>query len=74
MNKRPIETANDADLRMSQPAMQRAVQRAWKLAMQTGTAIVISHQGVIEHFRPSATASAQIPRAQEPTAPYGDKA
>ena len=73
MNKQPIETASDADLRLSQPAIQRAAQRAWELAMQTGTAIVISHQGVIEHFRPSATASAQNPGVQELTAPYGDK-
>lgn len=73
MNNQPIETARDADLRLSQPAIQRAAQRAWELAMQTGTAIVISHQGVIEQITPSGTTSTQSQGVQEPPAPYGDK-
>jgi hypothetical protein len=71
MNKQSIETARDADLRLSPQAMRRAAQRARELAAQTGTAIVISHQGVIEQIRPSAAASSQS--VQEPTTPYGDK-
>jgi hypothetical protein len=52
MNKQPIEQAMDRDLRFSQVAMQRAAQRAHALAKATGTSIVISHDGVIEHLEP----------------------
>ena len=52
MNKRPIDTAQDADLRFSMLAMQRAAQRARELAAQTGTAIVVSHDGAIEYIWP----------------------
>lgn len=52
MNKQPIEQAHDRDLRLSQAAMQRAAQRAQDIAKATGTAIVISHDGVIEHLSP----------------------
>lgn len=53
MNKRPIEQALDRDLRLSQVAMQRAAQRAHELARATGTLIVVSHDGVIEHLQPT---------------------
>ncbi|MES2128288.1 MAG: hypothetical protein V4463_13555 [Pseudomonadota bacterium] len=52
MNKQPIEQAFDRDLRLSQVAMQRAAQRARDLANATGTTIVVSHDGVIEHLKP----------------------
>ncbi|MFZ6845550.1 hypothetical protein [Undibacterium sp. RuTC16W] len=52
MNKQPIAQAKDSDLRLSQIAMQRAAQRAQDLAKATGTAIVISRNGVIEHLAP----------------------
>lgn len=52
MNKQPIERASDRDLRLSQVAMQRAALRAHALAKATGTTIVVSHGGVIEHRRP----------------------
>jgi hypothetical protein len=52
MNKQPIEQAMDRDLRLSNVAMQRAAQRAQDLAKATGTTIVISHDGVIEHLTP----------------------
>lgn len=71
MNKQPIEQARDTDLRLSGTAMLRAAQRARELAQTTGTAIVISHDGVIEYLTPvpeSTPASVQ----QQP-APYGDK-
>lgn len=73
MNKQPIEAANDADLRLSQRAMQRAAQRAREMALKTGTAIIVSRQGVIEQIRPSATDSIQSRGVQEPPAPYGGK-
>jgi len=53
MNKQSIDQARDRDLRLSQVAMQRAAQRAHALARATGTAIVVSHHGVIEHLKPS---------------------
>jgi hypothetical protein len=67
MNKQPINTARDTDLRLSQQAMQRARE----LAAQTGTAIVISRNGVIEQISPKTGAAGQ--NVQEPAAPCGDK-
>ena len=54
MNKRPIEEAKDRDLRLSQAALQRAAQRARELAAATGTALVVSRNGVIEYLTPNA--------------------
>jgi hypothetical protein len=71
MNKQPIDTARDADLRLSPQALQRAAWRARELAAQTGTAIVVSHDGVIEHIYPQQEATGAL--IQEPPAPYGDK-
>jgi hypothetical protein len=52
MNKLPIDQAHDRDLRLSQQAMERAAQRAHALAKTTGTAIVVSRNGVVEHLTP----------------------
>ena len=71
MNKQPIETARDADLRLSPQAMQRAARRARELAAQTGTAIVVSHGGVMEYIHPRQEAT-ESP-VQDPPTPYGDK-
>lgn len=71
MNRQPIETALDTDLRLSFQAMRRAAQRARELAVQTGTAIVVSHNGVIQHIRPQPEAAGSA--VQEPQAPYGGK-
>ena len=71
MNKQPIEAARDADLRLLPQAMQRAARRARELATQTGTAIVISRDGVIEHIHPQPEPSST--QVQEPPAPYGEK-
>ena len=70
MNKQPIESAQDADLRLSPQAMQRAARRARELAARTGTAIVISRDGVIEHIRPRPEAGTRV---QDPPGTYGDK-
>jgi hypothetical protein len=68
---KPIEQAVNPDLRGSWPALLRAAQRARELAKQTGTAIVVSHNGVIEHIHPKPESmSAQV---REPPAPYGDE-
>ncbi len=71
-NKQPIETARDADLRLSKPALLRAAQSARKLAAATGTRIVVSRDGVIEHITPQPSAAELTD--QEPGAPYGDEA
>jgi len=55
MNKRPITQSTDRDLRLSEVALQRAAQRARELAVATGTALVISCNGVIEHLTPKAS-------------------
>lgn len=67
MNKKPIEQANDPDLRSSLAALQRAAIRAREVAQKTGTAIVISKNGVIKHLQPQ---SSQAVGVQEPTPPY----
>lgn len=71
MNKQPIDTARDVDLRLLPQAMQRAARRAWELAAQTGTAIVVSHDGVIEYIHPRQEPARSL--AQESQAPYGEK-
>jgi hypothetical protein len=57
MNKQPIEQAQDRDLRLSLAALQRAAQRARDVAAATGTALVISRNGVIEHVAPKTLTS-----------------
>lgn len=49
---KPIINAASSGLRGSLPALQRAALRARKLAAETGTAIVVSRNGVIEHIHP----------------------
>lgn len=71
MNDAPIESARDADLRLSLPALQRAARRARELAARTGTALVISRGGVTELVTPPA--EALRPGVQERLAGYGDK-
>lgn len=68
---RPIESARDSDLRLSQAAMQRAAQRARELAAQTGTALIVSEDGVIKQLYPKA--DAVPPTVQAPIAPYRDE-
>jgi hypothetical protein len=67
MNPRPIDTAHDPDLRLSYPASLRAAQRAWQVAVRTGTSIVISRNGVVEVLDPAAEAA---PLRAQATAPY----
>ncbi|MDD2408014.1 MAG: hypothetical protein PHF02_04185 [Tepidiphilus sp.] len=71
MNPRPIETAQDEDLRLSRQAMQRAAARAWEIAARTGTAIIIRRAGVIEAVRPAELDPLQ--RQQAPHAPDAGK-
>lgn len=55
MSKRPIEQAQDSDLRLSGAALTRAAMRARELAAQTGTAIIVLRDGVIRHVAPTAS-------------------
>ena len=52
MNKQPIEQAQDADLRLSVAAMQRAARRARELARMTGTYLVVSQDGEVIYLQP----------------------
>lgn len=71
MSRQPIETARDSDLRLSPQALRRAAQRARELAVQTGTMLVVSHDGVIRHIRPQL--ESDWPRIRDLSTTYGDK-
>jgi len=66
---RPIETASNTDLRGSWLALQRAAVRARQIAAQTGTALVVVRNGVLEHVYPQPETTTT--RVQEPAADYG---
>lgn len=68
MNNRDIEQATSADLRGSWKALRRAAQRARELAAQTGTDLIVSRGGVIEHIKPLPTDAGQ--NARQPETPY----
>lgn len=70
MNPHPVETARDADLRLSVAALQRAAQRARQIAAQTGTPLVVRRDGRLEFTDPVTGASA-TPRVAKPDAPSG---
>jgi hypothetical protein len=54
---KPIETAQTRDLPGSWLAVQRAARRAREVAAQTGTALVVERNGVLEHIYPAAPLS-----------------
>lgn len=67
-NPKPIETAHDADLRLSANAMRRAAQRARELAARTGTSIVVSDHGVIRQIEPQAEEPPPVTPSRRPPA------
>ena len=69
MNRHPIDSAHDPDLRHSLPALRRAAQRARDLARQTGTTIVIRHNGVLETVTLPAAIPGTASAVHEPPAP-----
>ena len=71
MNTKAINQANNADLRGSWQALQRAARRARELAAQTGTELIVSRSGTIERIKPLPDTAGQ--QVREPAAPYGDK-
>ncbi len=72
MNHRPIETAQDPDLRLSGRALERAALRAREIACKTDTALVVSQNGVIELLQPGQIVPPDH-SVQEPAAPYSVK-
>lgn len=70
MNPKPIEQARDSDLRLSFVALQRAAQRAREIAEQTGTAIVISRDGIHEYCPPQKETVSML---QQTPASYNEK-
>lgn len=52
MNTLPIAMSDDADLRLSLPAMQRAARRAREIARQTGTCVVVGELGQVKRIPP----------------------
>jgi hypothetical protein len=52
MNPKPIEEAKCSILRGSHKALLRAAMRAREIALKTGTSIVVTRNGVIEHLDP----------------------
>ena len=67
MNNRAIETAHDLDLRLSYQALLRAAKRAPEVALQTGTLIVISRNGVVEQLDPATEAAPLSVQADLPS-------
>lgn len=76
MNPKPIETANDADLRAVPQALARAAQRACELAARTGTHLIIVERGLVKRVAVAAASQSTVSRmlrVQESAAPpYGD--
>lgn len=58
MNSRSIEQAKDKDMASSINAIRRAAKRAGQVAAQTGTSLIVWHNGQIERV------TAQLPDAQ----------
>ena len=58
MNGKTLENARSSDLRGSWQALQRAAQRAREVAVQTGTDLVVTRNGVLEHDYPKSTSAA----------------
>lgn len=52
MNNRPIEESNDSDLIGSRAAMERAAERAWQVARETDTKVVVEIDGKVVHLEP----------------------
>ena len=52
MNTKTIDQANNADLRGSWQALQRAAVRARELAARTGTELIIGRAGTLERMKP----------------------
>lgn len=65
MNKRPIEQADDADLRLSIVALRRAAQRAREIAQRTGTDLIVIEDGKLRRIPPQVEYAAPRHRVQD---------
>ena len=63
MSKKSIDQANDPLLRKALPALRRAALQAKKVAMQTGTDLVVQENGKIRHITFAANHEVAEPRA-----------
>lgn len=71
LNDQSFETARDSDLRLSPQSLKRAALKAREIAAQTGTAIVITEQGVMRVVHPK---TEQVTRSvHESKGAYDDK-
>jgi hypothetical protein len=52
MNKKPIEQAKNPLLCKILPALERAALQARKTAFQTGTAIIVMQDGILQRIQP----------------------
>lgn len=50
MNSKPIEQAKNPLLAKVLPALERAAEQARKVAMQTGTDLVVQENGKVRHI------------------------
>jgi len=55
MKNKSIEQAKNPLLARAYPALVRAAEQARKLAMQTGTKIVVMRAGRIQHLSPNSS-------------------
>ena len=58
MNNRPIEKAKNPLLKLALPALERAARQARKLAVQTGTALVVMQDGRLQRIQPGEVSEA----------------
>lgn len=62
-----IEQARSSSLKGSVAAMARAAEQAHRIAAQTGTAVVVERNGVLEHLHIAATHTDTSPIAVQAT-------
>lgn len=60
MNKTSIEQAKDRDIAGSISAIRRAAKRANQVAAQTGTSLIVWHDGQIERVKATVPDAAAI--------------
>lgn len=65
MNEKPISKSRDVVLRKSEAALQRAAQRARKLARQTGTSLIVSRGGKVHRIDMTNPGVAESPGAYD---------
>lgn len=67
MNTQPLSHAKDADLRLSQAALERAALRAREVAARTGTELIVSRGGRLVRIHPETEEAPTLPDADART-------